>query len=208
MSLVGRVLLQVPVATFTHDRPDERENHYWVSACNDGGCSDVHGADAAIFEGASPPVTQLPVAPRAPVPPTVPSDARSEFEASVPQGYAGVVLATRWSVWGVPSQFTTDSDPGAVAYMLLGSLQGCAFADAEAGRRSRVYVKVQELGNLGEFESGRVCRMASSRWITGWNGLRITHLRFFDESASASVQEYVYDPANGQYAVEVVTGSN
>ena len=194
--------------SYLHDRPDRRENHYWVSACNDGGCSDVDGADAAVFEGTPPPATQLPVAPRAPVPTTVSSDARSEFEASSPPGYTGVVLRTRGPVWGVPSQFTTDSDPGAVAYMLLGPLQGCAFADAGADRRSRVYVKVQELGNLDEFESNQVCRMTSRQWTTGWNGLRITHLRFFDESASAGIQEYVYDPATGRYAAEVATGSN
>ena len=134
--------------------------------------------------------------------PTGSSDARSEFEDSTPPGYTGVVLAVSGRVWGIPSQFTTDSHPGAVAYMLLGSLKGCDFADEEAHRRSRVYVKTQQLGYLNEFEAGQACRMTSSQWTTGWDGLRVTHLRFFDESASASTQEYVYDPTTGRYAAE------
>ena len=207
-SFCDELASRVPENSYLHRTPDERENHYWVSACNDGGCSDVNGADSAVFEDLPAPVIEPPAAPEAPVAPTGSSDARSKFEASDPLGYTGVVLATRGSVWGVPSQLTTDSDSGAVAYMLLGSLQGCAFADAEADRRSRVYVKVQELGNLDEFESNQVCRMTSRQWTTGWNGLRITHLRFFDESASAGIQEYVYDPATGRYAAEVATGSN
>ncbi len=83
--------------------------------------------------------------------------------------------------------------------MLLGTLKGCDFANAEANRRALVYVKIERLGALSSYESDTVCRASSSKWDS-WNGLRITHLRFFDESAAGNVREYLFDPAIGNYA--------
>ena len=82
--------------------------------------------------------------------------------------------------------------------MLLGTIAGCNFANAEADRSSKVYIKTQSLGLLTGYESVSVCRFSSSSW-NSWNGVRVTHLRFFDESSPRNVREYVYDDATGSY---------
>ena len=82
--------------------------------------------------------------------------------------------------------------------MLLGTLAGCNFANAEADRSSKAYIKTQSLGVLTGYESVSVCRISSSNW-NSWNGLRVTHLRFFDESSPSNVREYVHDDATGSY---------
>ena len=123
---------------------------------------------------------------------------RASFESSAPSGYTGVTLRHSGIAWGVPQRYTDDSNHGVVAYMLLGTLKGCTFADAEADRRATVYVKIEQLGALSGYESGTVCRASSSSW-NSWNGLRITHLRFFDESSPGNVVEHIYHPASGQY---------
>ena len=130
--------------------------------------------------------------------PEAPATDRTDFEASTPAGYTAVTLRTSGSVWGVPSRHTTDSNDGVVAYVLLGSVKGCAFADAEAVRGSRVYIKTQELGRLTNYTSESVCQKRTSTWQS-WDGRRITHIRFFDESEPTNVGEYVYDAAGGQY---------
>ena len=43
-----------------------------------------------------------------------------------------------------------------------------------------------------------VCRLTSSSW-SSWSGVRVTHLRFFDEGRPSNVREYVYDDATGSY---------
>ena len=131
-------------------------------------------------------------------PPETPSAQRIDFEASTPAGYTAVTLRTGGSVWGVPSRYTTDSNAGVVTYVLLGTVKGCEFADAEAERGSRVYIKTQDLGRLTNFTSERVCQKRTSSW-SSWGGRQITHLRFFDESEPTSVGEYVYDAAHGRY---------
>ena len=131
-------------------------------------------------------------------PPEAPSAQRIDFEASTPAGYTAVTLRTGGSVWGVPSRYTTDSNAGVVTYVLLGTVKGCEFADAEAERGSRVYIKTQDLGRLTNFTSERVCQKRTSSW-SSWGGRQITHLRFFDESEPTSVGEYVYDAAHGRY---------
>ena len=73
---------------------------------------------------------------------------RTTFESSTPEGYAAVTLATSGRVWGVPAKYTSDSDEGAVAYMLLGMLKGCEFANAATDRGSKVYVRTRALGTL------------------------------------------------------------
>ena len=60
---------------------------------------------------------------------------RRSFEASTPSGYTRVTLTDLGRVWGTPDRFTTDSSLGAVAYMLLGSVRGCSFANEELGTR-------------------------------------------------------------------------
>ena len=89
--------------------------------------------------------------------------------------------------------------------MLLGTLKGCSFANSETDRGSRVYVKTEQLGRLSGFASESVCRKRSNSWRS-FNGLRISHLRFFDESSPSNHREYVYDSATGQY-VEVSAGT-
>ena len=123
---------------------------------------------------------------------------RATFEASCQPGYTEVTLRDRGSVWGVPTRFTDDSSVGAVTYMLLGKLKGCSFADEEADRSSKVYVELEKLGRLRGYESEKVCGKISKTWGS-WSGLRITHLRFFDESSPTNFREYVYDPTSGNY---------
>ena len=96
----------------------------------------------------------------------------------IPAGFTGVTLRHSGTAWGVPQRYTADSSKGVVAYMLLGTLKGCAFADAEADRQTIVYVKIERLGHLSGYESNAVCRASSRTW-NSWDGQRITHLRFF-----------------------------
>ena len=114
-------------------------------------------------------------------------------------------MSDNGTIWGVPTKYTTDSDVGTVAYVLLGSLKECAFANAEADRQSKVYIKTQSLGRLSNFESATVCRTASRAWASSWNGVRITHLRFFDESSPTNVKEAVYNASTGQMELDGVS---
>ena len=124
---------------------------------------------------------------------------RAEFEASTPAGYSAVTLSDNGRVWGVPERYTSDSNNGTVAYMLLGMQRGCSFANDEDDRSSRAYIRTQQLGTLSNYESKSVCRITSSVWTSSWSGLRMTHLRFFDESSPTNVREYIYDSETGQY---------
>ena len=127
-----------------------------------------------------------------------PTISRAQFEASTPTGYASVTLADSGSVWGVPEKYTSDSSRGTVAYMLLGTNKGCSFANAEADRSGTVYVKTESLGSLSNYESVTVCRKTSSTW-NAFSGVRMTHLRFYDESSPTHTREYVYNSATGLY---------
>ncbi len=188
--------------TYLHARPDlDRHNFYWVVACNKGGCSDVDEENPAVVDDSSPSTT-APTASASPEQsgtPTESDTSRRSFEASTPSDYTQVTLTDRGGVWGTPERFTTDSSLGAVAYMLLGSVRGCSFASEELSRSSSVYVQWEELGRLPTYESDEVCGRTSRTWVTGWDGLRITHLRIFDGSSPANFREYVYDPDSGQY---------
>ena len=130
---------------------------------------------------------------------------RTSFESSAPEGYTAVTLATGGRVWGIPARHTSDSDSGTVAYMLSGELKGCDFANAEADRQSKVYIKTQSLGTLTDYESATVCRKTSSRWLTSWTGVRITHLLFFDESSPSNTSEATYDATTEEYAIDTFT---
>ena len=132
---------------------------------------------------------------------------RTSFESSTPEGYTAVTLATGGVVWGVPARYTSDSDPGTVVYMLLGELKGCDFANAEADRRSKVYIKTQSLGTLNDYESKTVCRKTSSRWLTSWSGVRITLLLFFDESSPSNTREAAYNETTEEYSIDTSTHS-
>ena len=129
---------------------------------------------------------------------------RTTFESSTPSGYERITLNDDGSVWGVPTRHTTDSEVGTVAYMLLGTVKGCTFANAEVDRPSKVYIKTESLGRLPSFESATVCRKTSRAWTTSWNGARITHLRFFDESSSTNAREAVYNASTGQMELDGV----
>ncbi len=187
--------------SYRHTNPDRRKNYYWVVACNSGVCSDVESENPAVVEDASPSTTAptASLSPEQSGPSTESDMSRRSFEASTPSGYNRVSLIDNGQVWGVPERFTTDSSLGAVAYLLLGSVKGCSFADEELDRSSIVYVKGEPLGRLSNYESQEVCRMASSAWDTRWNGIRITHLRIFDESSPTNARNYVYDPDGMQY---------
>ena len=95
---------------------------------------------------------------------------RASFDRSGPPDYIRVAVTDRGTVWGTPERFTTDSSLGVVAYMLLGRLTGCGFANGELDRSGIVYVKLEELGRLSEYEPEAVCLTASSAWETGWDG--------------------------------------
>ena len=128
-------------------------------------------------------------------------EARIAFESFPPVGYTPVTLNRSGRVWGVPTRYTSDSNPGTVAYMVLGKLMGCDFVAPEASRRSKVYIKTQALGNLDNFTSETVCGKTSSRLSSSWDGVRLTHLRFFDESGLPNIKEAVYNDAIGQIEI-------
>ena len=173
-------------------------NRHWVTACNRSGCSDLV---LAVVQDSSPSTTAPTASPSSEQSgtPTESDMSRRSFEASTPPGYTRVTLTDRGTVWGTPERFTTDSSLGAVAYMLLGSVRGCSFANEELKRSSIVYTKGERLGRLPTYESEEICGKTSSTWDTDWDGLRIARLRIFDESSSTNVREYVYDPVGGQY---------
>ena len=135
---------------------------------------------------------------------TITMSSRELFESSIPAGYTKVTLSDSGSVWGIPARYTIDSDHGTVAYMLMGAVRGCTFANVEADLQSIVYLKTEALGSLTGYEASTVCRKTSAQWGT-WNGVRITHLRFYDEDAPGEVREYVYVVATGEYAGGSVT---
>ena len=91
--------------------------------------------------------------------------------------------------------------------MLLGELKGCDFANAEADRRSKVYIKTQSLGTLNDYESKTVCRKTSSRWLTSWSGVRITLLLFFDDSSPSNTREAAYNETTEEYSIDTSTHS-
>ena len=123
---------------------------------------------------------------------------RWEFESFTPRGYNPVTVEDFGTVWGVPSKYTDDSSHPAVAYMLLGTIKGCNFANGEADRNSIVYIRAQELGVLTGYVSAEVCRFVSNDYGS-FSGLRITHIRFFDESSPSNIREYVYQETTGRY---------
>ena len=130
---------------------------------------------------------------------------RTMFESSTPEGYAAVTLATSGTVWGGPSKYTNDSATGAVAYMLLGTLKGCEFANAETDRGSKVYVRTRELGRFSDYEPQEACRKTSSSWTTSWTGLRMTHILFFDESSPSNTSEAAYNETTQAYSIDTAT---
>lgn len=130
---------------------------------------------------------------------------RGSFESSAPEGYTAVTLATSGRVWGGPAKYTNDSETGAVAYMLLGTLKGCEFANAETDRDSKVYVKTRELGRLSGYTSQEVCRKTSSSWTTSFPGLRLTHILFFDESSPSNTSEAAYNEVTEEYSLDTST---
>ena len=193
--------------------------HYRVSAVNSEGSGLPSNVASATTEA---PTATLPNAPTglaaaangqtqidlswsAPAGAPTTSTSRTSFEATTPSGYTAVDLRDSGSVWGIPEKFTSDSSLETVAYLLLGTLKGCSFANSETDRSSRVYVKTEQTGRHSSFESESVCRKRSSSWRS-YDGLRVTHLRFYDESSPANVREYTYESASGQYA-ETSTGS-
>ena len=146
----------------------------------------------------TPVPTPMPAATPTPTATPVPTVSRRVFETFPPRGYSPATIGDSGTVWGVPSSYTDDSNPGAVAYMLLGTIKGCNFANGEADRNSIVYVRAQELGDLTSYVAAEVCRFVSLSY-GGFPGLRITHIRFFDESSPSNIREYVYQEATGRY---------
>ena len=136
---------------------------------------------------------------------TIHSDSQTAFESSFLSGYTRVTLSSEGRVYGVPTKYTDGSHLGTVAYMLLAKLKGCNFATAELARQSKVYIKTQALGRLRNFASETVCGVTSREYTSYWDGVRITHLRFFDESSSPNIQEAIYNAATGQYELTSIT---
>ena len=130
---------------------------------------------------------------------------RIAFESSTPPSYTRVTLNDRGTVWGIPTKFTTDSTVDKMTYMLLAKLKGCDFASAELSRRSKVYIKTEPLGRLNNYQSESVCGTSSRPWSSSWNGARITHLRFFDETSPNSINEAIYNIETGQYELTTET---
>ena len=66
-SLCEELATNVVGTTYVHAAPDERQNYYWVAACNSGGCSEID--------------SEHPAAPIEPIP-TVPANVRFSVEGS------------------------------------------------------------------------------------------------------------------------------
>ena len=66
-SLCEELATNVVGTTYVHAAPDERQNYYWVAACNSGGCSES--------------ISEHPAAPIEPIP-TVPANVRFSVEGS------------------------------------------------------------------------------------------------------------------------------
>ena len=64
--------------SYTHTDPDEDENYYWVTACNNAGCLDIDSANPAAFVETTPVVT----APGAPTRLTATADGQTEIDLS------------------------------------------------------------------------------------------------------------------------------
>ena len=136
------------------------------------------------------------------------TEARRTFESSTPLEYTRVTLSNDGRVWGISTKYTTDSNVSKVTYILLAKLKGCAFAAAELSRQSKVYIKTQPLGSLNNYQSESVCGTSSSQWPSSWNGVRITHLRFFDSSSPSNINEATYNSSTGQYKLTSATSTN
>ena len=171
----------------------ETKNTYTVKVTvSDGSLTDTITVTINVTD-----VNELPDTPKEDTPePT--TDTRTAFESNTPAEYKRVTLSDNGRVYGIPTKFTTDSHIGTVAFMALGKLMECSFADAEVDRQSIVYIKTQTLGRLSNFESETVCGKTSSTWTASWLAARITHLRFFDESSTPNVREAIYNVATGQ----------
>ncbi len=206
-----RRLADVIITRYVRTDPAAGRNHYWVSACNRWHCTTIDDENpAGPIEEPSPAAAAGDLEPSpAPATSTVTAVSRTDisrtdisrtdFDASAPEGYVAVTVRESGTVWGRPARFTSDSRAGAVAYMLLGTVGGCSVADSQAARGATAYVRTAELGYLPGFESATACRKTSDTWESGWDGLRITHLRVFDESSPTNVTEYVYDDESGLY---------
>ena len=133
------------------------------------------------------------------------SDSRTIFESSVLSGYTRVTLSDEGRVYGGPTKYTTDSHSGTVAYMLLAQLKGCNFARAELARQRKVYIKTQALGEVRNFASRMECSVTSYEWSSSWDGVRITHIRYYDENSSPNIQEAIYNVETGQYELTSIT---
>lgn len=197
---------EVLIPRFVHTRAAPNE-HYWVTACNSWHCTTLEGDPPAapVAEPAPAPIEEpadsADPGPPAPPPTTVAGEiSRAAFEAAAPEGYIPVTVHEFGAVWGTPARFTSDSDAGMVAYMLLGEAVGCDVADAQAERGATAYILAEPLGYLEDFESATACDSSSYTWDSGWDGLRITHLRVFDDTSPTNVTEYVYDEETGRYA--------
>ena len=194
-SLCDELATNVTETTYLHASPSDRNNYYWVAACNRGGCSEIDSENPAIpMETGS----TRPSGAATPTPAPTPRQPATPADTPTPAGYTEVTLSSRGRVWGLPSKYTIDSETGAVAYMLLGMIKGCAFADAALQRGDSVFIKTEELGRLSNYSSTTVCQKRSSTWESSWNGRRITHMRYFDDDAPTKVSEYVADSEGGQ----------
>ena len=192
---------EVIITRFVHTRAAAGDTSYWVSACNRWHCTTIDGENPAepIAEPQPAAASVDLEPPQATTTSTVTDISRADFEAAGPEGYVAVTVRESGALWGTPARYTSDSSTGAVAYLLLGEAGGCSVADSQAARGATAYVRTAELGYLPSFESATACRSASSTWTSGWDGLRITHLRVFDESSPTNVTEYVYDDETGLY---------
>ncbi|MCY3661640.1 MAG: hypothetical protein OXH28_02300 [bacterium] len=205
-SFCDELAAEVLIPRFVHTRPAPGED-YWVTACNSWHCTTLERDPPAapVAEPAPTPIEE-PAASADPEPPAPPQTtiageiSRAAFEAAAPEGYIPVTVHESGAVWGTPARFTSDSDASKVAYMLLGEAGGCDVADAQAARGATAYILAEPLGYLEDFESATACNSSSDTWESGWDGLRITHLRVFDDTSPTNVTEYVYDEETGRYA--------
>ena len=121
-----------------------------------------------------------------------------------PRRKASPLSRSPWTAqYTVHRNATRVTPPSAVsAYMLLGELKGCDFANAELDRGSKVYIKTQRLGFSSGYETHTTCRKTSIQYRSQWLGYRMTHLLFFDDDEADNAGEVLYDETAEEYRLD------
>ena len=112
-SFCDELATNVAGTTYTHTSPDEDTNYYWITACNNAGCSDIDSANPAQLIVQAPTVTM----PGAPTGLTATGSSQTQIDLS----------------WRAPSD---DGGAAITGYRLEVSTNGSSWNDLVADTRS------------------------------------------------------------------------